>query len=296
MNRVTVTACAALTAAAFAPPAASVADAGRQLSEAARIVEQTRSGIRSEDWQRARCVAVMPAGLAPGREPAHGVVSCRSGDGWSAPLFVQLAKGSWRGLARPDTPADLVLLVVSQAGVEKLLRDSLPLGPGGSDVVAYMGAEGSLAEVAVTGGVLQPDGAANVGVYGRGAVPRTVLATRELSAPTSATPFLRALGGRTASTASTASTPAEPVSQAVRGAVEPDSRPSSCSITDDELRTRLLDTEHVVDRLLADAADTPVGTSGRDENRRAGAITVDRTRLVQVRQQLEALLVKLNRR
>jgi lipid-binding SYLF domain-containing protein len=293
MNRVTVTACAALTAVAFAPPAAPLADAGRQLSDAAKIVEQTRSGIASEDWQRGRCVAVMPAALAPGREPARGVISCRSGDGWSAPLFVQLAKGSLRGQARPDAAVDLVLLVVSQSGVEKLLRDSLPLGPAGSDVVAYAGSNGSLAQVDVSGGVLQPDDAANVGVYGRGAVPRTILATRELSAPTSATPFLRALGGRPASAA------AEPASQAVRRGVEPDSRAASCSISDDELRTRLLDTEHVVDRLLADAADTPVGTSGRgaaDENRRTGAITVDRTRLVQVRQQLEALLVKLNRR
>ena len=50
-------------------------------------------------WDSAKCVAVIPsvtkAAFIVGGEYGKGVVSCRLSDGWSAPAFLELAKGSF---------------------------------------------------------------------------------------------------------------------------------------------------------------------------------------------------------
>jgi hypothetical protein len=68
--------------------------------------------------------------------------------------------------------------------------------------------------------------------------------------------------------------------------------------TDDDVRARVVDVQQTVDRMLADMTPAPVGTSGTAEANAARATTVpvDRARLLQLRQQLDALLAALNRR
>ena len=67
------------------------------------------------------------AAFIVGGEYGKGVMSCRAGDQWSAPVFMQIAKGSW-GFQAGAEQADLVLLVMNESGVQKLLKNKVNLG------------------------------------------------------------------------------------------------------------------------------------------------------------------------
>jgi lipid-binding SYLF domain-containing protein len=279
-----------------------------RLASAARTIQEIRGEISEDLWDQARCVVVLPelkkAAFIVGGEYGRGVMSCRAGDGWSAPVFLQLAKGSW-GFQAGLEEADLVLLVMNQEGVQKLLGNRVNLGADASvaagplgrtggvstdaalkaEILSYSRSRGLFAGIDVSGGVLRPDEDANVSVYGFGATPRTVLASREISAPLEARPFLTALKGAPAKT----STSAAPAPATTRATTTP--------TTDDDVRARVIDIQQSIDRLLAETTPSPVGTSGAAEaSATSTTVTVDRARLIQLRQQLGALLAALNRR
>src|SRR5438552_16031119 len=90
-----------------------------RLAAAARIVQDIESSIPANYWSTARCVAVIPdlkkAAFVIGGEYGKGVMSCRTGDTWSAPMFIQIAKGSW-GLQMGAEEIDVVLLVMNDEG------------------------------------------------------------------------------------------------------------------------------------------------------------------------------------
>jgi hypothetical protein len=65
---------------------------------------------------------------------------------------------------------------------------------------------------------------------------------------------------------------------------------------DDNLRTKVVDIQQNLDRILADTTPAPVGTSGTVGAAGDGTITVDRVRLLELRRQLDALIYALNRR
>jgi hypothetical protein len=239
-------------------------------------------------------------------------MSCRAGDQWSAPVFMQLAKGSW-GFQAGVEQVDLVLAVMNERGVQKLLQNKTTLGADASvaagpvgrraaaatdaaltaEILSYSRSRGLFAGIDISGGVLRPDEDANVDVYGPGAQPRTILASREISAPPEARDFLRALGSvapaATPRSNSAASTPPTP-------------RTTTMPTTDDDLRARVVDIQQSLDRILADTTSAAVGTSGTAAATRTDAattsatVTVERARLMQLRQQLDALIASLNKR
>src|SRR5262249_26971695 len=218
----------ALAAAATLHAAVTPSQAAR-LAEAPQAIQGIQASIPADAWNRAQCVAVVPdlkkAAFIVGGEYGRGVVSCRAGDRWSAPMFVQLAKGSW-GFQAGAEEVDVVLLVMNEQGVQNLLQKRATLGADVSiaagpvkrqadidtdatlnaEMLAYSHVRGLFAGIDLSGGVLRPDDDANVEVYGARATPRTILATREISAPTEAQAFLTALNsqgptaGRTAAT------------------------------------------------------------------------------------------------
>jgi lipid-binding SYLF domain-containing protein len=311
MQKFIVTAAVLLTTGASAGAAIRPGEAER-LAAAARTVQEIRTEIDDDLWTRARCVAVIPdlkkAAFIFGGEYGKGMMSCRAGDQWSAPVFMQLAKGSW-GLQAGVEQADVVLLVMNEEGAQKLLQNKVNLGADASvaagpvgrrgsvgtdaaltaEILSYSRSQGLFAGIDVSGGVLRPDEDVNVGVYGAGATPRTILASREISAPPEATPFLRAL-----STVSTTTSSAAPA--AASASVPATARTTTMPTTDDDLRARVVDIQQTVDRLLADTTPAPVGTSGSADTVEGNTVRVDRARLLQLRQQLEALLTTLNRR
>jgi lipid-binding SYLF domain-containing protein len=303
---------AAATWAAVATVVATLAlaagpDEVRRLTAAAVIAQDVREQAPDGVWRDAHCVLVLPAldadaGTTAGdRGESRGVMSCRTGDSWTAPLFMTLASD------RKPQPAaghsDLVLLVMNESGVDKLLRGAVTLGAtassaagpsgpqssaGDTEILAYARSSGVLSGTDASGGVLAPDAAANRRTYGADSSPRHVLAMREISAPPAATPFLRALGG-----GSSAATPTSPASGADAARDRP---PADAAVDTDAVRARLLDVQRSLDRLLTDTGAASVGTAGAPESARAGMITIDRARLIQLRRQIEAAIAALGRR
>jgi lipid-binding SYLF domain-containing protein len=305
MKIVTCAAIALLTVAATATAEINSTEATR-LSEAAQVLRDTRVSIPETYWDRARCVAVIPdlkkAALIIGGEYGKGVMSCRSADGWSAPVFLQLAKGSW-GFQAGAESIDVVMLVMNESGVQKLLKNRVNLGADASiaagpigrqgqvgtdaslsaEILAYSRAKGLFAGINLSGGMLRPDEDANRSVYGNDASPSNILASRSISAPTQATEFLNALGGgsKTATSAAVA-TSASPSAN-----VPP--------TTDSDLRATIVAMQQTVDRLLTDQNATTAGTSGQ-AGISSATVVVSRDRLEQLRSQMDALLAALNAR
>jgi lipid-binding SYLF domain-containing protein len=309
-----VVAAAAVLASAAGVSAAITAGETARLTAAARIVQEIRSDIPQQYWDRAHCVAVIPdlkkAAFIVGGEYGKGVMSCRAGDRWSAPVFMQLAKGSW-GFQAGAEQVDVVLLVMNEQGVQKLLQNKVNLGADASvaagpigrqgqvgtdanltaEILSYSRAKGLFAGIDLSGGVLRPDEDANRNTYGSTATPRTILASREISAPTQAAPFLNAL----ASVSSTTAAPAPPA-PAQSSTASTTSAPAATSSTGDaDARAAIADMQRTLDRLLADAGRAPVGTTGTTEPI-VRTVTVDRTTLEQLRRQLDAISAALDRR
>jgi hypothetical protein len=222
---------------------------------------------------------------------------------------MQLAKGSW-GFQAGAEEVDVVLLVMNEQGVQKLLQNKVSLGADASiaagpigrqgsvgtdaaltaEILSYSRAKGLFAGINLSGGVLRPDEDANNETYGKGASPKTILASREISAPTQAAAFLKALDAQGQATAPDRPAPASPA------ATPATPRTTTMSTTDDDLRARVVDIQQLLDRLLADTTPAPVGTTGSASATGGGTVTVDRARLLQLRQQLDALVVALNKR
>ena len=196
-------------------------DEVKRLNESATILRELRDspdkGIPQELWRRSECVVVIPsmkkAAFVFGGEYGSGVMSCRHQPGWSAPIFMQLMKGSW-GLQIGAQQVDLVLLVMNARGVDKLLGDKVSLGadmsvtagPVGrsasaatdaqlsAEMLAYSRSQGLFAGIDLSGGVLRPDKKADARAYGKSVTARDVVTgSAPVRAPADAQAFLTAL-------------------------------------------------------------------------------------------------------
>jgi hypothetical protein len=177
-----------------------------------------------------------------------------------------------------------------------------------AEILSYSRAHGLFAGIDLSGGVLRPDEDANRDVYGPTATPRTILASREISAPTQAAAFLNALAARS-STAASATTAQPPSTASSSSTAYPSSTASqgmtpAASASDADLRARIAEIQQTLNGLLAGTAQEPVGTTGASTTRGAigttsgatGGVMVDRATLQQLRQQLDALSAALDRR
>jgi lipid-binding SYLF domain-containing protein len=98
--------------------------------------------------ERATCVAVVP-GLIKGAfvfggQYGQGVVTCRTGHGWSAPVFIRMAGGSW-GLQIGGQSTDLVLVAVNDRGLQDLLKNKFKIGGDASAAAGPVGRAGQAA-------------------------------------------------------------------------------------------------------------------------------------------------------
>jgi lipid-binding SYLF domain-containing protein len=88
-------------------------------------------GIPEDIAAKATCVAVVPGyktgAFVVGGQYGQGVVSCRTGHGWSAPAFIQIT-GASVGFQIGGESTDLVLVAMSHDGFERLLHDKVKLG------------------------------------------------------------------------------------------------------------------------------------------------------------------------
>jgi SH3 domain-containing YSC84-like protein 1 len=92
--------------------------------------------------RKAVCVGVVP-GLVKGAfilgaEYGQGVVTCRTGAGWSAPVFIRMAGGSF-GFQAVGQGTDLVLVAINEKGFQDLLHDKFKIGGDASAAAGPVG-------------------------------------------------------------------------------------------------------------------------------------------------------------
>jgi lipid-binding SYLF domain-containing protein len=119
-----------------------------RIADASEVVRVFRDDIPPVLAERARCVAVVPSlirgGLILAARTGKGFALCRTATGWSAPAPIALYGGSAGFLAGLES-ADLVMLVMTEAGMRKLLSAKFELG---SDVSVAAGPVGRGREAA----------------------------------------------------------------------------------------------------------------------------------------------------
>src|SRR5262249_1632397 len=99
-----------------------------RLDKAGTILDEITTapdkGVPQEILAHAQCVGVIPtmmkAGFGFGAEYGQGVVTCRTGKGWSAPAFYRLGGGTF-GLQIGGQAVDVVMLFMNDRGVESLM-------------------------------------------------------------------------------------------------------------------------------------------------------------------------------
>jgi lipid-binding SYLF domain-containing protein len=178
-----------LLAAADNAPAKRLDEAAAVLSE---IMAAPDKGIPEELIEKAHCIVIVPdlktAAFVVGGKYGKGYLSCRNktGAGWSAPGTVRIEGGSV-GFQIGGSSTDLIMLVMSERGAEKLLESKFTLGAEGSvaagpvgrtataqtdaqmhaDILSWSRSQGLFAGVALEGATLRQDLDDNATLYGK---------------------------------------------------------------------------------------------------------------------------------
>ena len=121
-----------------------------RLNSAALVIEEVMStpdkAIPRGILAGASCVVVIPSfkkgAFIGGVQYGQGVATCRTPRGWSAPVFVQLAGGSF-GFQIGGQATDLVLVAMNQQGLQDMLKNKFKLG---ADAAASAGPVGRNAQ------------------------------------------------------------------------------------------------------------------------------------------------------
>lgn len=95
------------------------------------IMNVPDNAIPDSITRQATCVLVIPgekkAAFGVGGSYGQGVATCRTGHGWSAPVFVRLGGASF-GFQIGGQSTDLVLVAVNDRGMQDLLKSKVKLG------------------------------------------------------------------------------------------------------------------------------------------------------------------------
>jgi len=210
---------ALLCVASFAIPAMAAPSRGKlndRLDQAKSVIQEIEAtpdrAIPQEITENATCVGVVPnlikAAFIFGGERGVGVVTCRTGHGWSAPVFIQITGGSW-GLQIGGQSTDLVLVAVNQKGFQDLLHSKFKIGAGASaaagpvgrnaqmatnwkmqsELLTWSRSKGLFAGIDLNGAVVAQDRDATSAFYGSHHSMDTIL-KGEVLPPAAARPFL----------------------------------------------------------------------------------------------------------
>jgi lipid-binding SYLF domain-containing protein len=110
------------------------------------IMQTPDKGIPDSIVRQATCIAVIPSvkkgAFIVGAEYGQGVVTCRTGRGWSGPVFIRMAGGSF-GFQIGGEGTDLVLVAMNDKGLQDLLKSKFKIG---GDASAAAGPVGRNAE------------------------------------------------------------------------------------------------------------------------------------------------------
>jgi len=151
MNRFKAAFCGmALVFSALPALAADKAKLDERLTDSQHILNEIMAtpdkSIPNSILSGASCVVVIPSykkgAFVVGAQYGQGVATCRTGHGWSSPVFVQLAGGSF-GFQIGGQATDLVLVAMNQNGLQHMLTNKFKIG---ADAAASAGPVGRNAQ------------------------------------------------------------------------------------------------------------------------------------------------------
>jgi SH3 domain-containing YSC84-like protein 1 len=181
------------------------------------IMEAGDNSIPQDLLDKAHCVVIVPdlktGAFIVGGKYGKGYVSCRNktGTGWSAPGTVRIEGGSV-GFQIGGSSTDLIMLVMSERGAEKLLSSKFTVGAEASvaggpvgrtataqtdaqlhaDILSWSRSRGLFAGVAIEGATLREDLDDNATLYGT-RLENRVIVRDGMSAPESAAKLIAVL-------------------------------------------------------------------------------------------------------
>ena len=206
---------------AITPLLAADREPTKRLGEAAAVFSEIMSapdkGIPRDLVGNAHCIVIVPdlktAAFLVGGKYGKGYLSCRNegGTGWSAPATVRIEGGSV-GFQLGGSSTDLVMLVMSERGADKLLESKFTLGAEGSvaagpvgrtataqtdaqmhaDILSWSRSQGLFAGIALEGATLRQDLDDNATLYGKKLENRDIV-TSGVRAPRAAARLLELL-------------------------------------------------------------------------------------------------------
>jgi SH3 domain-containing YSC84-like protein 1 len=152
MKRFIATVFLCLLVSSAANAASSKADLQDRIDAAKTVLDQIMqakdSTIPRNIIQSATCVGVVPSMIKGafvfGAQYGQGVVTCRTGHGWSGPVFLRMAGGSW-GLQIGGQSTDLILVAVNDRGFQDLLKNKFKIGGDASAAAGPVGRAGQAA-------------------------------------------------------------------------------------------------------------------------------------------------------
>src|SRR5579885_893848 len=177
-------------AALHASPAHAADDQSAKVREASEVMEEIMAipeqSIPPALLAEAHAIAVIPgvlkAGFIVGGRFGRGVVMVRGKSGWSDPVFLTLAGGSF-GWQIGAQAADVILVFKNRRGLDSLVNGKFTLGADAaaaatdvqlkSEIYSYSRSRGLFAGVALDGSVLDIDKDADAAYYGKPGISAT---------------------------------------------------------------------------------------------------------------------------
>ncbi|MFC5862900.1 lipid-binding SYLF domain-containing protein [Acidicapsa dinghuensis] len=123
-----------------------------RLDSARAVIDQIMSvpdkAVPDSIAKQAVCIGVIPSvvkgAFIVGAEYGQGVVTCRTPHGWSAPVFIRMAGGSF-GFQIGGQGTDLVLVAVNHKGFTDLLKSKFKIGGDASAAAGPVGRDAQAA-------------------------------------------------------------------------------------------------------------------------------------------------------
>jgi lipid-binding SYLF domain-containing protein len=180
------------------------------------IMNTPDQSIPQELLESAKCIAIIPGDVKFafifGGNYGRGLATCRTGHGWSAPMFVAIEGGSV-GYQIGGSSTDLVMLFMNDHALQSLLSDKFKIGADASaaagpvgrhasadtdvklkaEILSYSRAKGVFAGVSLDGAVVQADKSGDEAMYGEH-VDRHEILSGKVAVPESARPLLDEIG------------------------------------------------------------------------------------------------------
>jgi len=181
------------------------------------VMNAPDQGIPQDLLESAKCIAIIPGDVKFafifGGSYGRGLAVCRTGHGWSAPMFVAIDGGSV-GYQIGGSSTDLVMLFMNDRALQSLLSDKFKLGADASvaagpvgrngaagtdlklsaEILSYSRSKGVFIGVSLDGAVVQADKSGDKAMYGDD-VDRHEILSGKVPVPESARKLLNEIGG-----------------------------------------------------------------------------------------------------